>query len=44
MDYGYDAFKLLSKEAIAREAANLLHELAEARKSRDTVFTLGSDG
>ncbi|OAG13317.1 hypothetical protein CC77DRAFT_673354 [Alternaria alternata] len=35
MNYGYDAFKTLSKEAITTEASKLLRTVAEARNAKD---------
>lgn len=37
MHYGYDAMNRLSRDAITREASNLLREIAEARESRNKV-------
>ncbi|CAI9637878.1 unnamed protein product [Alternaria burnsii] len=35
MNYGYDAFKTLSKEGINKEASKLLRTVAEARNAKD---------
>ncbi|EUC39825.1 hypothetical protein COCMIDRAFT_43842, partial [Bipolaris oryzae ATCC 44560] len=35
MNYGYDAFKTLSKEVITKEASKLLRAVAEARHEKD---------
>jgi hypothetical protein len=44
MNYGYNALNVFSKKGIAEEASTLLHELTEARESRDKVYTLGERG
>ncbi|CAN9409540.1 unnamed protein product [Alternaria sp. RS040] len=38
MNYGYDAFKTLSKEGINKEASKLLRTVAEARNAKDKIF------
>lgn len=38
MNYGYDAFKTLSKEGITKEASKLLRTVVEARNGKDKVY------
>jgi hypothetical protein len=38
MNYGYDAFKTLSKEGITKEASKLLRTVAEARNAKDKYW------
>ncbi|CAN9398621.1 unnamed protein product [Alternaria alternata] len=38
MNYGYNAFKTLSKEGITKEASKLLRTVAEARNAKDKIF------
>ncbi|XP_014554316.1 hypothetical protein COCVIDRAFT_105298 [Bipolaris victoriae FI3] len=44
MNYGYDAFKTLSKEGITKEASKLLRAVVEARHGRDKVYTFFGKG
>ncbi|CAN9478651.1 unnamed protein product [Alternaria alternata] len=44
MNYGYDAFKTLSKEGITKEASKLLRTVAEARNAKDKVYTFCGRG
>lgn len=44
MNYGYDAFKTLSKEGITKEASKLLRTVADARNAKDKVDTFCGRG
>lgn len=44
MNYGYDAFKTLSKEGITKEASNFLRAVAKARNAKDKVYTFCGRG
>lgn len=44
MNYGYDAFKTLSKEGITKEASKLLRTVADARNAKDKVDTFRGRG
>lgn len=44
MNYGYDAFKTLSKEGITKEASKLLRAVAGAREEKDKVYIFSGRG